>query len=295
MCVFSLTDWLILRNAMNVNKDLIDFKTLVKSGFVGYAMPLQEDLLPNIWTNGPSISSKTLPFIVLDDLLKVSLKELILHLNNQSIMTPTIFKSILVNKDQQMSFKLFTTIVLVILDAIGLLTATVEDNTVTFALSETRTTQSNTVPPVVTTLKVLEDTYTIKDLFTIMSTFLNVEVPFPILVFDILDNSNTIIQVTDTYRCYKILLVDSVFTDIFTKIFSETFNSVTYNTYYRYSQCNQLSLSLEKSTTKCMPHNKMIPILAQISNGFCVNSQNDLIVDKIDIKIIGQDDESCNC
>jgi hypothetical protein len=303
MCIFSLTDWLILRNSTNINPLLIGFKNLVQTGFGSYTMPQQQDLFPNALRNGPSLSAKTLPFIVLDDLLNVTLKDLILYLNQQSIIVPLIFKSINGVKEQQLSFKLFAMIVLVILDAIGLLTATIANNAVTFELSETITVSTSTAstipgdPPIVgtTQLQILEDTYTIKQLFMIMSSVLEIDVPFPILLFDPLHESNTIIQVTDSYKCYKILLVDSVLSDLFTEIFSDTFNSVTYNTYYRYSQCNQLSLELENSTTKCMPHSKMVPILAQITNAFTTDDQQNLVVNKMNIIIIGQDDESCNC
>ena len=285
MCIFSLTDWLILRNAIAVNKSLVDLKTLVQIGLNGYTMPQQTDLLPNVSTNGPSLSAKTLAFIALDELLNVKLGDFILHINKQSIIVPLIFKAINGVKEQQLSFKLFAVIILVLLDSLGILTATIDNNGVIFELTDTD----------VNGTKILETTYTIKDLFAIMSSFLSIDVPFPILLFDILQDSNTIIQVTDTFKCYKILLIDSVFSDILTEIFSETFKSVTYNTYYRYSQCNQLSLELESSTTKCMPHNKLTPILAQITNAFTATDQRELVVDKMNITIIGQDDESCNC
>ena len=44
-----------------------------------------------------------------------------------------------------------------------------------------------------------------------------------------------------------------------------------------------------------MPHNKLTPILAQITNAFTATDQRELVVDKMNITIIGQDDESCNC
>ena len=91
MCIFSLTDWLILRNAIAVNKSLVDLKTLVQIGLNGYTMPQQTDLLPNVSTNGPSLSAKTLAFIALDELLNVKLGDFILHINKQSIIVPLIF------------------------------------------------------------------------------------------------------------------------------------------------------------------------------------------------------------